>query len=698
MKMHLKIFRTTFLLMTIIFSTLIFTGAYSDNPLQYKLVFKEQEKTINCIKSSNGILLVPLKDVAEFVGYTVEECGRCGKDEVYDSKDNSKNQKGRIYINWNTNIITYSNDSSIIALDANTERKDGIVTYTSLQLYNNIGITPVLNESDRTIKFTMENTSLSTPNITEQKAEEKSENKEVEKVIDSSEDKQVENFDNSIGNKQAEKIEDNIGEKEAQNPLVSSDDKIKLLNKIVYAYDPNCSTCKEITTLLDSFKNKEGIKIEEIDATNTQNTKIINELNSKTNVPEDIREIYPIIYIGNQYLFDVEITEANIKTLLNNEIFKHNFKNETSVKPDNSKQLVNDDSVGEKKILIYFYSSTCASCKKAENFISDLNKNNSNITLISYNILDYENLKLLEEYEAKYNLAEKDLGNIPAIFISNTALIGDKEIISKLDDELKKYDLNNPTVIIDENNVEEKNSIENDRVVQFVTVLSAGIVNGINPCSLSMFLFLLSIMIVDRKKILKIGLSFCLGKFTMFFLLGTLFYKAISLIDINFINIVTKIFLAIFIIIFVFLNLNDFIEAKMEKYDKIILQLPGKLRKVYHTFMKKTVKYTSSKYLIVIMVFLGMFLALGEFLCTGQIYLTSIIFMIQSRSTGFISIMYLLLYSFAFVIPLIAMTLLVYSGKKVFNLSNLLLEKLPLIKVISALIFVVFGIYIIFLT
>jgi cytochrome b561 len=60
--------------------------------------------------------------------------------------------------------------------------------------------------------------------------------------------------------------------------------------------------------------------------------------------------------------------------------------------------------------------------------------------------------------------------------------------------------------------------------------------------------------------------------------------------------------------------------------------------------------------------------------------------------------LYLLLYSFAFIIPLLIVIALIYFGKKVFGLSESLLEKLPIIKGISALLFIIFGVYVIFFT
>jgi cytochrome c biogenesis protein CcdA len=237
--------------------------------------------------------------------------------------------------------------------------------------------------------------------------------------------------------------------------------------------------------------------------------------------------------------------------------------------------------------------------------------------------------------------------------------------------------------------------MKND-ILNGLAVFGAGLLNGINPCSLSMFLFLLSLIMLDDKKIIKIGLSFSLGKFIMFFLLGTIFYKVLSDIDTGLLNFITKDLMLIFVIAFAVLNLVDYVMAKKERYDKMILQLPSELKKQNHNIMRRIAKHSSSKYLIVIMILLGMLLALGEFMCTGQIYLTSILVLIQGSRIEWIAVLYLIIYSFAFILPLLIMTVLIYYGKKVFTLSEGLLTKLPMIKVVSSILFILFGLYIVF--
>lgn len=477
-----------------------------------------------------------------------------------------------------------------------------------------------------------------------------------------------------------------------------NNDTVAPITEITYAYDANNLNSEEITKFLEEFKSKYGIQIRRIDASDADNQSIIDKYNSENSVPESIRNTYPILYIGEKYLSNTDISTSNIQKLLGNEFLNDNFKDttleKTKIEDGNDKKEIDGD---KQKVIIYFYSSTCSACKNVEELIYGLNEKNSDIRLLAYNLYKPENIKLLEAYGKKYNLGESEFTVVPAVFIGGDALIGDEKILDQLEDKIAKYDFNKSTEIL-ESGVGYKSRLEDGSILQLISIFGAGLMNGINPCSLSMFLFLLSIIVVDRKRILKIGLSFCLGKFLMFFLLGTVFYNVIAALNISLINILGKVFLLIFVVAFALLNLRDSMEAKKENYDKMVLQLPSKLKRIYHNLMRKTSSYIDSKYLIIVMLLLGMVLAFGEFLCTGQIYLTSILVLVQSDNASLISVVYLLVYSFAFIVPLLAITIFVYFGKKTFDLSEVLLEKLPFIKIASSILFILFGMYIVFLT
>jgi len=627
----MKHIRKFFIFFFTVISAIFFTGFSEEDKIDYQVTYQNNEKTLDCYYNEEGILLLPLQDMMELLGYNCVECARCGKDEIY--KEDSVDVKGHIYVNWYKNVITYSNDPTIVLMDANNEKID-MLTYTSSMLYQYLGVSISVNEDDKSIM-----------------------------VSDGAE-------------------ADITTEGNSSTDHSGLDD-----GKIVYVYDPACSSCKTITALLDKLQEGKEITVIKIDATMDGNQQDISKYEEECKVPKEIQGIYPILFIRGEYLFHTEITDGNIQSLMNGTPVEHNIISGTA----SSLTDTTGRSGQGDEALIYFYSTTCASCKSAVDYINMMKKRYPDLDIVGYNLYIPKNLTLLKAYGRKYGLNSEEIGNIPAVFLSETALIGEAEILEGLEDVITAYDVSKPTMVLNPQTVLLEKNILNG-----LAVFGAGLLNGINPCSLSMFLFLLSLIMTDLKKILKIGLSFCFGKFLMFFLLGSVFYEFISKIDNRIITFLTKDLLIIFIIAFAVLNMNDYIRAKQEKYNKMVLQLPSWLKGFNQRIMKNAAKYTGSRYIVVLMIFIGMLLAFGEFLCTGQIYLTSIVVLIQGSSVEWLAVFYLILYSIAFILPLIILIIFVYIGKKVFHLSEKLLEKLPLIKIISSFIFILFGIYVVF--
>lgn len=614
----------------------LLSGFSNADSQKFQVSYQHSSKTIECFTNEDGILLLPLYDMLDLINYQYIECGRCGKDEIFHENDN--NEKGHLFVNWYKNVITYSIDPSVEVLDAETEKVDGI-TYTSSQLYTYMGYTVDIDTYGQEIEL-QDATTLSTDN--------------------------------------------------SSSTDIASTNTTMNIETIVYAYDPNCTSCKDITSLLNNLADAKNIELYMINASDKSNDEEINNYELSSQVPDVIQGIFPIVFIGDQYLFHTEITEDNINKLLQGETINHTIEYQNDINSQTGTDFfVNSDA--QDITLIYFYSTTCASCKTAVDYMNQLKTKNPDLNIVGYNLYIPENITLLKAYGKKYGLKSDQLGEIPAAFIADQALIGDEAILTQLELLIHEYDGTKPTTVLNPNIL----MVEND-IVNGLAVFGSGLLNGLNPCSLSMFLFLLSLMMLDEKKILKIGLSFSLGKFIMFLLLGTIFYKVLSNINADLLNFITKDLLIIFIIAFAVLNLNDYVMAKKEKYNRMILQLPSHLKHFNHNIMRRLAKYSTSKYFIVIMVLLGMLLAFGEFMCTGQIYLTSIIVLIQGSRIEWIAVLYLIIYSFAFIIPLLIMTLLVYYGKKVFNLSETLLVKLPIIKVVSSVLFLLFGLYIVF--
>lgn len=457
---------------------------------------------------------------------------------------------------------------------------------------------------------------------------------------------------------------------------------------VQYYYFNICSSCDPEAKFLEKFEELTGLSIRtqnlEIEMYNVYDEgskSIWDDVASEFGIPKDIQE-FPIIRIADDFKFLSEIDEA-----LSEDKFK-------TVLPENDFTVLKNASV-----ILYFSSPGCHDCSEAEEMtLSKLPKEivindiSSPIQVFKISTADKKGIDMLKTYFREYYVPEEKQ-KTPIVFVGYTYLLGSDEI-SNLSAKLGLGEgLETPILnIIDE----QEESILSG--YGWLGVFAIGLLNGLNPCAISMILMLLSLITVNRNLILPVGLAFGVGKFIGFLLLGTLLYSIIDKLPLDSIAVVSKIILLILSGAMVILNLNDLIASKNEKYQKIRLQLPKGLRKKNHDWLKKIVSVKRPAMIITVGLLLGLVLSAGEFLCTGQIYLATIVQVVHSGAklsgTAF---WYLMIYCIAFVIPMLVMVIIVSAGRKVFVISDKFRRNMPFVKLSNMLIFILFFILVWFL-
>ena len=118
------------------------------------------------------------------------------------------------------------------------------------------------------------------------------------------------------------------------------------------------------------------------------------------------------------------------------------------------------------------------------------------------------------------------------------------------------------------------------------------------------------------------------------------------------------------------------------------LQLPDTFKKLIH----KTIRRVDlSRYQVFGAVFLGFSVSVFEFTCTGQVYLPTIIFVLNDPGMRINAIFHLLLYNLAFIIPLLSVFILFYLGTEERRFGLFLKDRGPLIKLFTSVFFLLLG-------
>ncbi len=180
------------------------------------------------------------------------------------------------------------------------------------------------------------------------------------------------------------------------------------------------------------------------------------------------------------------------------------------------------------KEINFFGSPTCPHCIKERQFLDELKKDRSDITINEY--VFSENTELVNNLYKEYNVTKNQQGLVPVTFIDDKYFIGfndniKNQIKAQINDEIKEVSDNKVKSFWGKEINVEKFSLPALSVV-------LGIVDGFNVCSLGALVIILGLVMVlgSRKRILLLGGTFLLITGLTYGLLIFLWHQLFTLI------------------------------------------------------------------------------------------------------------------------------------------------------------------------
>ena len=317
------------------------------------------------------------------------------------------------------------------------------------------------------------------------------------------------------------------------------------------------------------------------------------------------------------------------------------------------------------------------------------------LVIHEFNIAEGDGVILVQKLFSLYNVPS-DEQQVPIVFFNGGYLSGAKSITDNLeqtwkDGKLIGFDVER--VLSKEGASLEK---ENASAQTYIGLAVTGFINGINPCGASMLLMLLAAIAMSGRSVLKVGCAYLAGKFAAYCAMGMGLYQLFMAIGqdvlLNISHVLTWIFAAVFLMLAI-LYLIDFINVKRKQYGKIRMQLPAALRKWNHERIEKATK-TNARWMIPAAVVLGIVISAGEFFCTGQVYLAAILYMMKMQQEMKLQTnVAFIVYVTAMCIPSFLIVLVIEKTKNVIRMSNKTLEWLPTIKLVTAIVFFMFAVF-----
>jgi len=352
-----------------------------------------------------------------------------------------------------------------------------------------------------------------------------------------------------------------------------------------------------------------------------------------------------------------------------------------------------DSSRQKENSFVFFYSPGCGFCTEFyETFLPKLEKETGLV-------LNPEKLNVFEpgNYEYLSTLAAqrgRNISSFPVLIMGDRIFSGEKEIETEFPEYVRSPDLpdGSASTLPEVSPTTGEGGLPD---LRWLPVFLAGLLDGINPCAFTSLIFLISYLRLMGKKgtdILKIGGSFTLAVFLTYFLVGLGAFQFIRMAEsFTLISQVIRIVLGGGLFVLAVLSLVDYIRIRQGRESESILQLSLESKKRIH----RVVRSSSRSALLYLSSFTaGFLISLYELGCTGQIYLPMLVYMVKQENWN--ALAPLALYNGAFILPLIVVFALFYKGSDSVKFSEIFQRNMGKIKLITAVLFLVMGVFILF--
>jgi thiol-disulfide isomerase/thioredoxin len=485
--------------------------------------------------------------------------------------------------------------------------------------------------------------------------------------------------------------------------------------QIYFFYADDCPNCQAILqSYIPTLKSMYPfLEIKTFDLANPTYYEALAKLEKKFNRRGN--EL-PVIFIGDQMLsgerevmerLDPLILEYQMKGELIPPLPPIEMSDSGFVTRESKKMpITKDDLPVTRSIeLAYFYQKGCPNCDRANYLLKYLSQKYPHLNIIKTDLNTPDGKRLNESLSNRLNIpAEKRL-IAPSLFIGNDYLSPEEVTESKVESLIQKYEKaeTKPALKVEKEDIKkaEESIVERFKSFGVLAILLAGLIEGMNPCALATLVFFISYLTMvgrKRKEILMAGVGFSASSFVAHLLLG---FGILNFIQyFSFFPLFSRIvYLATFLIslsLGVF-SLYDYIQLKKGRPSRMRLQVPDFLKKrIHHVIRTRSSEFdgnkeTQSARLFVIAILIGFIVTLLQSTCTSQVYLPTLLFVTNIPSLKGSAVLYLTLYNFIYILPLLVIFGIVYWGVTSEQLSFFLQKRASTIKILTSLFFFALG-------
>ncbi len=494
--------------------------------------------------------------------------------------------------------------------------------------------------------------------------------------------------------------------------------------RAVLFYSETCPHCQVVLEeVLPPLQDKFGARLEVrmVEISNSANYEALLRMEELYNVPAD-KATVPELFIGGRVLYgEREIRDqlpALIDTLLGQggapwpeelaggavvptvrmiekpeECRICDEKEQTAAAKLATAQASTPTPTPPALHLAFFYQVGCHECDRAEYDLHFLKDKYPQLQVHEYDVKQHA--ALAEWLGERNGVPLNKRLTAPAAFVGTDVLLGEQVNARDLEAMLQPYLAGGSQAYWSSQTdvaAAEENILERFRSFGALTVVAAGLIDGLNPCAFATIVFFISYLSFAGRKgreILAVGAMFALGVFLTYLGVGVGFLKALAALP--FLPAISRYLYGLTALLCLVLavgSLYDWYQVRRGRPDEMKLKLPTSLRRRINRVIREGANVQAVAGVAFVT---GVVISLIELACTGQVYLPTIIFVLGVPALRVRALLYLLLYNVLFVLPLVAVFLLAYWGTSSERLGRFINQRTGAIKLATAGLFVLLG-------
>jgi len=156
----------------------------------------------------------------------------------------------------------------------------------------------------------------------------------------------------------------------------------------------------------------------------------------------------------------------------------------------------------DSRITILFFSTPgCSECALTRSYLETMKEIYPNIEVREYSVAERNNKELLTNLGKIYNLPENKLNVTPAVFLGKSAFVRE-EAYKNVETAIKNFNYEDNAFLEDallKAQSESSNLVLLFKKFGVLTVIGAGLIDGYNPCAITVLIFFISLLALRKK-------------------------------------------------------------------------------------------------------------------------------------------------------------------------------------------------------